>query len=107
MESNPSNFQGCGACPVELVTWNDAQAFIARLNTLAGEERYRLPSEAEWEYAARAGTTTKYSWGDEIGSNRANCAGCGSQWDGERTTAPVGSFPANVVGTSRHARKRV
>ena len=97
MGSNPSRFRGCGDCPVEQVSWYDAQAFIRKLNEMEGSNRYRLPSEAEWEYAARAGTTTRYSWGDEIGSNRANCDGCGSQWDDERT-APVGSFPANAWG---------
>ena len=95
--SNPSYFKGCGDCPVESVSWDDAQAFIRKLNEMEGEERYRLPSEAEWEYAARAGTTTRYSWGDEIGRNLANCNGCGSQWDNEKT-APVGSFPANAWG---------
>ena len=97
MGSNPSRFSGCGDCPVERVSWEDAQAFIRKLNEMEGENRYRLPSEAEWEYAARAGTTTKYSWGDEIGSNLANCDGCGSQWD-NKETAPVGSFPANAWG---------
>ena len=61
-------------------------------------ERYRLSSEAEWEYAARAGVKKKkYSWGNEAGSNRANCDGCGSQWD-DRQTAPVGSFGPNGWG---------
>jgi len=82
MGGNPSHFKACGDdCPVENVSWNDVQAFIRRLNALTGQ-RYRLPSEAEWEYAARAGTTTKYPWGDEIGRDNANCEGCGGQWDG-------------------------
>ena len=97
MGNNPSNFKGCAECPVERVSWDDAQAFTRKLNELDGNERYRLPSEAEWEYAARAGTTTRYSWGDEIGSNRANCVGCGSQWDNDKT-APVGSFDGNAWG---------
>jgi formylglycine-generating enzyme required for sulfatase activity len=58
---------------------------------------YRLPTEAEWEYAARAGTETDYWWGNEIGKNRANCFECGSQWDG-KSTAPVGSFVGNPFG---------
>ncbi|MDE0609528.1 MAG: SUMF1/EgtB/PvdO family nonheme iron enzyme [Anaerolineaceae bacterium] len=82
--------------PVIKVSWDDVQSFIDWLNGKTGGN-YRLPSEAEWEYAARAGTTTKYSWGDDIGSNRANCDGCGSRWD-DRQTAPVGSFPANAWG---------
>ncbi len=82
--------------PVVCVSWNDAQAFIDWLNDKTGGN-YRLPSEAEWEYAARAGSTTEYSWGDDIGKNRANCDGCGSQWDNDRT-APVGSFSANAWG---------
>ena len=78
------------------VNWEDAQAYAAWLSreTL---KTYRLPSEAEWEYAARAGSETKFSWGDTIGHNRANCDGCGSRWDLDRT-APVGSFAANVFG---------
>ena len=58
---------------------------------------YRLLTEAEWEYAARAGSTTAYFWGDEIGKDNANCNGCGSQWDG-RQTSPVGSFKPNAFG---------
>ena len=82
--------------PVVCVSWNDAQAFIEWLTEQTGET-YRLPSEAEWEYAARSGTRTKYSWGNDIGHNRANCAECGSRWDDHRA-APVGSFSANAWG---------
>ena len=87
---------GRGRRPVVNVSWDDAQAYVSWLSSETGV-RYRLPSEAEWEYAARAGTTTAYSWGNEIGSNRANCDGCGSRWDDEMT-APVGSFAANAWG---------
>ena len=83
--------------PVTWVSWHDAQDFIGWLNKKEGTQAYRLPSEAEWEYAARAGTTTRYSWGDAIGQNRANCDGCGSRWDNKRP-APVGSFQPNGFG---------
>ena len=78
------------------VSWEDAQSYVRWLSRETGEE-YRLLSEAEWEYAARAGTRTRYWWGDAIGRNRANCAGnhCG---DSYRYTAPVGSFSSNGFG---------
>ena len=82
--------------PVIFVGWDDAQAYVAWLSRMTGKT-YRLLSEAEWEYAARAGTTTAYSWGDEIGKNNANCNDCGSQWDNTKT-APVGSFAPNSFG---------
>ena len=82
--------------PVINVSWDNVQTFIFWLNKKTGGN-FRLPSEAEWEYAARAGSKTKYSWGNSIGSNRANCDGCGSRWDDDRT-APVGSFSANAWG---------
>ena len=87
---------GRGTRPVINVNQEDAKAYAVWLSEQTGK-RYRLPSEAEWEYAARAGTTTEYSWGDEIGRNRANCNGCGSEWDNKKT-APVGSFAANAFG---------
>ena len=65
MGDNPSYFKG-DDLPVEKVSWNDAQDFIKKLNQKEGENEYRLPSEAEWEYAARAGTTTQYSFGDDV-----------------------------------------
>ena len=82
--------------PVILVSWEDAQEYVGWLSRQTGEA-YRLLSESEWEYVVRAWTSTVYSWGNAIGSNRANCNGCGSQWD-YRQTAPVGSFPANAYG---------
>ena len=86
---------GKGGRPVINVSWDDAQAYASWLSRETGEE-YRLLSEAEWEYVARAGTVTRYWWGDGIGANRANCNdGCG---DGYANTAPVGSFDANAFG---------
>ena len=79
--------------PAVCVSWDDARAYVAWLSGVTGET-YRLLSEAEWEYVARAGTTTRYHWGDDIGRNLANCDGCGSRWDGTGTS-PVGSFGAN------------
>ena len=90
---------GRGRRPVINVSWYDAQAYVKWLSRITGKP-YRLPSEAEYEYAARAGTRTAYPWGDEIklnGEAMANCRGCGSQWDAKQT-APVGSFPANRFG---------
>ena len=87
---------GRGDRPAIHVSFDDAQAYARWLSQQTGKY-YRLPSEAEWEYAARAGTQTAYWWGDSIGKNRANCDGCGSQWDNKQT-APVGSFKANAFG---------
>jgi formylglycine-generating enzyme required for sulfatase activity len=67
MGSNPSEFKG-SSNPVENVSWNDVQEFIRRLNEKEGTQKYRLPTEAEWEYAARAGTTSRYSFGDDADS---------------------------------------
>ena len=89
---------GRGSLPVINVSWEDAKAYVSWLNRRVGGRPYRLPSESEWEYAARAGTSTRYSWGDNsVGRNRANCDGCGSRWD-DTSTAPVGSFAANRFG---------
>jgi formylglycine-generating enzyme required for sulfatase activity len=64
MGNNPSRFKGRNN-PVEQVSWDDVQVFICRLNEREGHDRYRLPTEAEWEYAAKAGTTGVYSFGDD------------------------------------------
>ena len=87
---------GRGKRPVIDVSWNDAQRYVRWLSGKTNKP-YRLLSESEWEYAARARTKTAYSWGNGIGVNRANCRGCGSLWDG-RQTAPAGSFAPNAWG---------
>jgi formylglycine-generating enzyme required for sulfatase activity len=92
--------------PATCLSWDDAQAYIDWLNKKvralpsAASSRdgpYRLPTEAEWEYAARGGTITARWWGDAIGTNKANCNACGSRWDG-RLLAPAGSFGPNPFG---------
>ena len=87
---------GRGRRPVIHVRWNDAVAYAYWLSQRTGRH-YRLPTEAEWEYAARAGTTTTYHWGNTVGCNNANCDGCSSQWAAKQT-APVGSFSPNPWG---------
>jgi formylglycine-generating enzyme required for sulfatase activity len=87
---------GRGRRPAINVNWEDIKQYIAWLSQMTGK-RYRLLSEAEYEYAARATTTTKYPWGDDVGRNNADCDGCGSQWGGI-STAEVGSFAANTFG---------
>jgi len=67
MGNNPSNFKNCGDdCPVEKVSWYDTQKFISKLNRMEDTNKYRLPTEAEWEYACKAKTETAYSFGDEV-----------------------------------------
>ena len=86
---------GRGNRPVINVSWDHIQEFIIWLNARTGGG-YRLPTESEWEYAARAESESKYSWGNEIGNNRANCnESCGDRWE---RTAPVGSFASNAWG---------
>ena len=82
--------------PVIDVSWEDVREYVRWLSRKTGEQ-YRLPSESEWEYAARGGTTTRFNWGDEAGRGRANCAGCGSRLDSNRTS-PLGSFSPNAFG---------
>ncbi|MDP7667654.1 MAG: SUMF1/EgtB/PvdO family nonheme iron enzyme [Rhodospirillales bacterium] len=79
--------------PVMNVTHAEAVGYAAWLALKIGKV-YRLPSEAEWEYAARAGTETAFWWGDEAGVNRANCRDCGSEWS-KKSSGPVGSFAPN------------
>ncbi len=120
MGSNPSHFRhgGPGAplvsaidtssFPVERISWDDAQAFCRKLSALPEEAQagrvYRLPTEAEWEYACRAGTTMVFHFGNSLSSDRANIDGKRPEGDDalpgrslERTCA-VGSYPANAFG---------
>ena len=82
--------------PIHNVSWDDAQTFIAWLSRRAGHA-YRLPTEAEWEYAARAGTASRYWWGEQPGTALANCAGCGGTQD-PRAPLPVDTFQPNPFG---------
>ncbi|MDJ0937601.1 MAG: SUMF1/EgtB/PvdO family nonheme iron enzyme [Kiloniellales bacterium] len=82
--------------PVRNVTWNDGLEFVAWLRKVT-QRPYRLPSEAEWEYAARAGTTTNFWWGNTAGAGEADCKTCGGAWDRKQPSL-VGRFPANPFG---------
>ena len=103
MKANPSFFKDCGEdCPVEQVSWNDAQRFLWKLNQMERLYTYSLPTEAEWEYACRAGTTTRFNWGDEADCYKANygvafirneCRGINPG-----KTMKVASFPPNAWG---------
>ena len=104
MGSNPSAFKKCGDdCPVENVSWNDVQSFIRKLNQQEGTDKYRLPTEAEWEYAARSGTTTPFYTGKCISADQANyngnypLSGCPKGGYREKTVR-TGSFTANAWG---------
>ena len=81
--------------PVTNLGWDDTQQYVAWLSKKTGKA-YRLPSESEWEYAARAGTTTTYPWGTKMEKNRANCLGCSDPPSNGLT--PAGSYPANAFG---------
>jgi formylglycine-generating enzyme required for sulfatase activity len=82
--------------PVVCVSWHDAESYAEWISQQTGHH-YRLMSESEYEYVARAGTTTAYWWGCSVGYGRANCGDCGSQWDRQRTS-PGGSFQPNPFG---------
>jgi formylglycine-generating enzyme required for sulfatase activity len=88
---------GRGDHPVINISWDDAKAFTVWLSRKTGQS-YRLPSEAEWEYAARAGTTTAYWWGRDVGSREANCRECNT--GSGQQTSPVGSYKPNAFGLS-------
>jgi len=75
------------------VSWDDAMSYTFWLSERTGK-RYRLPTEAEWEFALRGGSDSTYWWGYQVDNARANCFDCGSQWD-RKSTAPIGSFAPN------------
>lgn len=96
MGDNPSFFEKCGDdCAVENVTWDDTQTFIDLLNKKEPDNTYRLPTEAEWEYAYRAGTTTEFSFGDDAGRLDENAWYRGNA---KRRTHPVGCKKPNPWG---------
>ena len=102
MGANPSDFRYGTDYPVEMVSWHDAAAFCKKLSAMEGKT-YRLPTEAQWEYACRAGTTTPFCFGPTITPDQANhdsrCAyGNGPVGATYRRTTPVGQFPANAWG---------
>ena len=90
MGTNPSRRTIGDDCPVDSISWSDCINFIQNLNEKEGNNTYRLPTEAEWEYAARAGTTTPYAFGNDLSSDEANYE--------TNTTIPVGSLKANSWG---------
>ena len=102
MGNNPSEFKGEKNLPVEMVSWDDCQAFIKKLRE-KDKKPYRLPTEAEWEYSCRAGTTTPFHFGETISTDQANYNGTYTYGNGKKgllrlKTTPVGSFPANAWG---------
>jgi serine/threonine-protein kinase len=103
MGNSPSHFPNCAGCPVEQVSWYDAHEFIKKLNEMTDGYMYRLPSEAEWEYACRAGTTMAFAFGDGLSSSQANFNGAhpyGNAPEGTwlKRTTPVGSYQPNAWG---------
>ncbi len=102
MGDNPSGFKG-EERPVETVSWQDVQYFIKRLNTLAPDGGFRLPTEAEWEYACRAGTTTPFWFGDQISPEQVNYDGNypysgGPKGKYRKETVDVKALPCNGWG---------
>ena len=102
MGNNHSSFKGEKNLPIDNETWDDCQEFIKKLREKE-KKPYRLPTEAEWEYACRAGTTTPFHFGENISTDQANYYGQFPYGNGEkgvsrRQPTPVGSFPANAWG---------
>jgi formylglycine-generating enzyme required for sulfatase activity len=101
LNADPSNFKGDNR-PVEVVSWDEAQEFCARLSQATGKA-YRLPSEAQWEYACRAGSTTPFAFGATLNTDIANYDGNDTYGNGKKgvwreQTVDVGSFPPNAWG---------
>ena len=97
MGNNPSEFKGKKNLPVEQVSWDDCQVFIKKLKE-KDKKQYRLPTEAEWEFACRSGTATPYYFGETISTDQANFNGESIQGLFRKNSLPVGSFPANRWG---------
>ena len=110
LEASPSHFKGKGDRPVESISWFEAVEFCKRLSQHSNRT-YRLPTEAEWEYACRAGTTTPFHYGETINTDVANYRGTNDkdrEWSGSygrglkgiyrQETTPVGTFPPNAFG---------
>ncbi|MEN8179808.1 MAG: SUMF1/EgtB/PvdO family nonheme iron enzyme [Pseudomonadota bacterium] len=102
MGDNPSRFKDCDDCPVEQVSWHDVQDYLKKLNAKTGQ-RHRLPTEAEWEYAARAGTSGPFSFQGRVSADKANYDANYTYADSSmgqyrKKTVPVGSLPANPWG---------
>ena len=92
---NPG-FKQSDSHPVVCISKKDSQAYLKWLSKVT-ERKYRLPTETEWEYIARAGSADNFWWGKDVGNNKANCAYCGSEWS-NKSTSPVKSFSANNFG---------
>jgi len=101
--NNPASFKDNVNNPVETVSWNDAQKFLQTLNNMVSGSNARFPTEAEWEYACRAGTNTPFSFGDTITSEQVNYDGNYPYANGKKglyrqKTVPVKSLPPNAWG---------
>ena len=102
MGKNPSHFKNEKDLPVDTVSWEDCQEFIKNLRE-KDKKPYRLPTESQWEYCCRAGTTTRFYFGETISTDQANYNGNFTYGNGKKgvyreKTTPVGSFPANAWG---------
>ena len=98
MGDNPSGFKGCDDCPVEQVSWNDIQEFLQKLNAMGKGVRYRLPTEAEWEYAARGGEKGANDNFTYAGGNDLDEVGWFTENTKDKGTWPVGGKKANQIG---------